>query len=99
MFFPNVKILERCRERLHDQFIARSEVFVEAPTVTPAAFITSATPIPSSPRSRNRLAATLTIRSCVVCLSLLECPISIPQLYYRRNPRFGYPEQRMRVNS
>ena len=31
MLFPNVKILECRRERLHDQFIARSEVFVEAP--------------------------------------------------------------------
>ena len=27
--FQNVKILECRRERLHDQFIARSEVFVE----------------------------------------------------------------------
>src|SRR5882762_9972076 len=31
MLFPNVKILECRRERLHAQFIARSEVFVEAP--------------------------------------------------------------------
>ena len=30
MLFPNVKILECRRERLHNQFIARSEVFVEA---------------------------------------------------------------------
>jgi len=30
MLLPNVKILECCRERLHDQFIARSEVFVKA---------------------------------------------------------------------
>src|ERR1700678_1852068 len=59
-------------------------------TVTPASFITSATPIPSSPRSRNLLAATLTIRSCVVCLSLFECPISIGQLYYKSNLLFGY---------
>ena len=31
MLFPNVKILECRRERLHDQFIARSEMLVEAP--------------------------------------------------------------------
>src|ERR1700735_268438 len=29
MLFPNVKVLECRRQRLHDQFIARSEVFVE----------------------------------------------------------------------
>ena len=28
--FPNIKVLECRRERLHNQFIARSEVFVEA---------------------------------------------------------------------
>ena|ERR1700678_2271115 len=68
-------------------------------TVTPASFITSATPIPSSPRSRNRLAATLTIRSCVVCLSLFEFPISIQQLYYKRNLPFGRLSGFRRFNS
>src|ERR1700733_12325288 len=37
--------------------------------------MTSATPMPSRPSSRNLLAATLTIRVCVSALSLFEYPI------------------------
>ena len=90
-FFPHVKILECRRERLYDQFVTRTEMFVEAPN-RHARFLHH---IGDADTLKSVLAKPLggpplTIRACVVCLSLLEYPISIPQLYYKRNLHFGY---------
>jgi len=60
------------------QLIARIEMFVKATDSNSGLFITSATPMPSRPSSRNLLGRNAYDRVCVSALSLFEYPSVIP---------------------